>query len=87
MATCVEFRLSYAEERLRFALQLQQSASGEPANTNSAGGSSWSACSKTEAAYGTSHAVSGSQSIEVLHIEVQRMAADKAMLVKNMQVS
>lgn len=43
--------------------------------------------SSTAAAPGTVSMLQGSQSADVLHMQVQRLTADRAMLMLNMQVT
>jgi len=80
------FRLGYAEARLRFALQLQQPAVSDPACSTTPG-ALLAVDSSPGVTHGTSSSLTSSLSAEVLHLEVQRLAADRAMLVQSTQVS
>ncbi|KAL0031176.1 hypothetical protein WJX77_008113 [Trebouxia sp. C0004] len=80
-------RLGYAEERLRFALQLHQPLSSNVSSAGTTGSSRPTAQeSKTGGLAGTGTSLHGSQAAAVLHMEVQRLAADRAVLLHNMQV-
>ena len=81
------FRLSYAEERLRFGLQLWQPISAGTATCAATTGMSRPAKSSTAAAPGTASMLQGCQSADVLHMQVQRLTADRAMLMHNVQVT
>ncbi len=80
-------RLGYAEERLRFALQLHQPLSSDSTSASTTGSSRPTAQESTIGGLaGTGTGLHGSQAAVVLHMEVQRLAADRAMLLHNMQV-
>ncbi|KAL0052868.1 hypothetical protein WJX82_008993 [Trebouxia sp. C0006] len=80
-------RLGYAEERLRFALQLHQPLSSGSTKASTTGSSRPAAQENiTGGLAGTGTSLHGSQAAAVLHMEVQRLVADRAMLLHNMQV-
>ena len=80
-------RLGYAEERLRFALQLHQPLSSGSTSASTTGSSRPAAQENiTGGLAGTGTSLHGSQAAAVLHMEVQRLVADRAMLLHNMQV-
>lgn len=77
-------RLTYAEERLQFAMQLSQ-AEQKP-SASSLPGSAQQAGITARESTGFTAAAAASQSVEVLQLEVQRLAADRTMLMQKMQV-
>ncbi|KAL0036701.1 hypothetical protein WJX79_006272 [Trebouxia sp. C0005] len=80
-------RLSYAEERLCFALQLHQPLSSGSTSASTTGSSRLTAQENTAGGLaGTGTSLHGSQAAAVLHMEVQRLLADRATLLHNMQV-
>ncbi len=80
-------RLGYAEERLRFALQLHQPSSSDSTSASTTGSSRPTAQENiTGGLAGAGTSLHGSQAAAVLHMEVQRLVADRAMLLHNLQV-
>lgn len=77
-------RLAYAEERLQFAMQLSQ-AEPKP-SASSMPGSARQAGMTTQESTGFTAAAAAGQSVAVLQLEVQRLAADRTMLIQKMQV-
>ena len=81
---CLCFRLTYAAQRLQFAMQLSQ-AEVKPDTSNLAGFAQQTRLT-ARGSTGFTTAAAASQSVEGLQLEVQRLATDRAMLMKQMQV-